>query len=136
MRSAHCWSHGRGQAQRLVPGRQLHGAGAGVAGERHREHLQHDALDVVLRLRLGEPERVDLDAVAQAALLRVRHAVASRVISSQSRANARILHISSTKRSPALTKNEMRPTTSPNSAGGTCPESRTESSTAIACSSA
>ncbi len=48
------------------------------------------------------------------------------------RTNARILHISSTKRTPALTKNEMRATTSPNLSAGTCPESRTASSTAIA----
>ena len=46
--------------------------------------------------------------------------------------NARILHISSTKRTPASMKNEMRPTTSGNSSGGTWPESRTASSTAIA----
>ena len=54
------------------------------------------------------------------------------MISSQSWTNARILHSSSTNRSPALTKNEMRPTTLPNSASGTWPESRTESSTAMA----
>jgi hypothetical protein len=42
------------------------------------------------------------------------------------------LHISSTKRTPALTKNEMRATTSPNFSCGTWPESRTESSTATA----
>ena len=57
-------------------------------------------------------------------------------MSSQSRDSARILHISSTNRSPALTKNEMRPTTRPNSATGTWPESRTESSTAMAVDSA
>ena len=42
------------QAERLVPGRKLHGAGAGVLRQRHRQHLDHDARDVVLRLRLGE----------------------------------------------------------------------------------
>ena len=41
-----------------------------------REHLEHDALHVVLRLRLGEPEGVDLHAVAEAALLGVGDAVA------------------------------------------------------------
>jgi hypothetical protein len=45
---------------------------------------------------------------------------------------ARILHISSTNRTPALTKKEMRATTSPNRSCGTCPASRTASSTAIA----
>jgi hypothetical protein len=46
------------------------------------------------------------------------------------------LHISSTNRRPALTKKEMRATTSPNRSGGTWPESRTASSTAIAVDSA
>jgi hypothetical protein len=36
------------QAERLVPGGQLHGAGAGVAAERDRERLEDDPLDVVL----------------------------------------------------------------------------------------
>ena len=56
--------------------------------------------------------------------------------SSQSREKARILHISSTKRTPALTKNEMRPQTSPKRSSGTCPEAWTASSTAIAVHSA
>ena len=51
---------------------------------------------------------------------------------SQMRPNARILHISSTKRTPAFTKNEMRATTSPMRSCGTWPESRTASRTAIA----
>ena len=76
MRSDHCWSHGRGRPERLVPGRQLDRAGAGVAAERHGERLEHDPLDVVLRLGLGQPERVDLHAVAQAQRLRVGDAVA------------------------------------------------------------
>ena len=58
------------------------------------------------------------------------------MISSHSRAKARILHSSSTKRTPALTKNEIRCTTSPNRSGASWPESRTESSTAIAVHSA
>ena len=52
------------EAERLVPGRELDRAGAGVAAERHGERLEHDPRHVVLRLRLGQPERVDLDAVA------------------------------------------------------------------------
>ncbi len=56
----------------------------------------------------------------------------SRVTRSQMRPKARILHISSTKRTPAFTKKEMRPTTSPIRSCGTWPESRTASSTAIA----
>ena len=60
----------------------------------------------------------------------------SRVTVSQSRVKARILHISSTKRTPALTKNEMRATTSPIRSAGTCPESRTASRIVIAVHSA
>jgi hypothetical protein len=58
----------------------------------------------------------------------------SRVIVSQSRAKARSLHISSTKRTPALTKKEIRPTTSPICSAGT--RSRTASRTAVAVHSA
>ena len=76
IRSDHCWSHGRGQAERLVPARQLHRAGARALRQRHAEHLEHDALHVVLGLRLGEPERVHLHAVAEAAQLLVGDAVA------------------------------------------------------------
>ena len=75
MRRLHCWSHGPGQAERLVPRGQLDRAGAGVAAERDRQGLEHDALDVVLRLGLGEPEAVDLDAVAHPQQLRVGDAV-------------------------------------------------------------
>ena len=50
--------------------------------------------------------------------------------------NARSLQISSTKRMPALTKNEIEPNTCPNRSGATCPESRTASSTPIAVASA
>ena len=64
------------QAERLVPGRKLHRAGARVLRQRHRQHLDHDARDVVLRLRLGEAERIDLHAVAEQPLLRIGDAVA------------------------------------------------------------
>ena len=67
-----------GQPECLVPGRQLHRPGPGVPGQCDREHLQHDPLHVVLRLRLGQPERVDLHPVAEPALLRVPNAVALR----------------------------------------------------------
>ena len=65
-----------GQPERLVPRRQLHRARPGVLRERHAERLEHDALHVVLGLRLGEPERVHLHAVAEPAQLLVGHAVA------------------------------------------------------------
>ena len=64
------------QAERLVPGRQLDGAGARVLRQHHRQHLDQDAIGVVLRLLLGEAERVDLHAVAETALGRVLHAEA------------------------------------------------------------
>ncbi len=54
------------------------------------------------------------------------------MISSQSWTKARILHISSTKRTPALTKKDTRATTSPKASGATTPLSRTASRTAIA----
>jgi hypothetical protein len=76
MRRDHCWSHGPRQAERLVPGGKLDRAGAGVAAQRHPERLEHDARHVVLGLGLGEAERVDLDAVAQAQEPRIAHAVA------------------------------------------------------------
>ena len=45
---------------------------------------------------------------------------------------ARNLAISSTKRMPAFTKNEMDPNTRENSSAGMRPESRTASSTSMA----
>ena len=62
----------RGQAERLVPRRQLDAARPGPLRQRDAEHLEHDALHVVLRLRLGQAEGVDLHAVAEPAGLRVR----------------------------------------------------------------
>jgi hypothetical protein len=58
------------------------------------------------------------------------------VISSHRVVKARIFAISSTKRTPALTKNEIRATTSPKRSGGTWPASRTASRTATAVASA
>ena len=67
---------GPGQPERLVPGRQLHGPGPGPLGQGDPEGLEDDAGHVVLRLGLGEPERVDLHAVAEPPQLGVGHAVA------------------------------------------------------------
>ncbi len=67
---------GTRQPHRLVPGRQLDRAGAGVAAEGHGEGLEHDPLDVVLGLGLGQAEAVDLDAVAEPQHLLVGDAVA------------------------------------------------------------
>ncbi len=66
------------QPQRLVPGRELDRPGAGVPRQGDAEHLQHDALHVVLRLGLGQAERVDLHAVPEPRLLLVGDAVALR----------------------------------------------------------
>jgi len=52
------------------------------------------------------------------------------------RVNARILAVSSTKRMPALTKNEIEATISGILSSGTWPESRTASSTPMAVVSA
>jgi len=67
---------GARQAERLVPGRQLHRAGSRALREHHREHLDENARDVVFRLLLGEAERIDLHAIAETAQLFVRDAVA------------------------------------------------------------
>ncbi len=64
------------QAERFVPGRQLHGARAGVFRQRHGEHLDQNAGDVVFRLLLGQAQRIDLHAVAEQPLLGVGDAVA------------------------------------------------------------
>ena len=76
MRSDHCWSQGRGSPRASFHAGQLHGAGPGVLGQRDAEGLEDDALHVVLRLLLGQPEGVDLHAVAEAAELGVLHPVA------------------------------------------------------------
>ena len=62
---------GAGEAEGLVPGRQLDRAGAGAAAERDGQRLERDPVDVVLGLGLGQAERVDLHAVAEAAVLLV-----------------------------------------------------------------
>ncbi len=67
---------GARQAERLVPGRQLHRAGSRALREHHREHLDENARDVVFRLLFGEAERIDLHAIAEPAQLLVRDAVA------------------------------------------------------------
>src|SRR5205807_4519167 len=67
---------GPGQAQRLVPGRELDGPGPGVPGQGDAEGLEHDALQVVLGLRLRQAQGVDLHPVAEATELRVVDSVA------------------------------------------------------------
>ena len=67
---------GPGQSHRLVPGRELEGPRPGVAGQDHGQGLDHDPLDVVLGLGLGQPERVDLDPVPEPEHLRIFDSVA------------------------------------------------------------
>ena len=64
------------EAERLVPRRQLQRATAGVAAERDAERFEEDPPGVVLGLLFGEPQTVDLHAVAEAAEARVLDAVA------------------------------------------------------------
>jgi hypothetical protein len=66
---------GPGQTERLVPGGKLDRASPGAAPHRHRQRLEHDPGHVVLRLRLGEAQRVHLDPVAHAKVLRLGDAV-------------------------------------------------------------
>ena len=76
MRSDHCWSHGRGRPSASFQAGKLHRAGARVLRQRHRQHLDQDAGDVVFRLLLGQAERIDLHAVAEQPLLGIGDAVA------------------------------------------------------------
>ena len=76
MRSDHCWSHGRGRPRASFQ------AGSWIARARASRPSvtasasSDDPLDVVLGLGLGQAERVDLHAVAEAQLLLVGDAVA------------------------------------------------------------
>ena len=63
------------QPECLVPGRQLHGARPRPFRQRHRQHLDQDAGDIVFRLLLGQAERIDLHAVAEQPLLGIGHAI-------------------------------------------------------------
>ena len=62
----------RRQTQRLVPTMELDRARPGVLGQRHAEHLEHDALHVVLGLRFGQPGAVHLRADGATTVLGVR----------------------------------------------------------------
>ena len=54
----------------------MHGAGAGVFGQGDGQHFDQDAVDVVFRLLFGQAQRIDLHAIAEAAILRLGHAIA------------------------------------------------------------
>ena len=53
------------KAHGLVPRGQLQRAAAGALGQRHRQRLDQDTVDVVLRLRLGQAQRVYLHPIAE-----------------------------------------------------------------------
>ena len=65
----------RRQAERFVPARELDGARARVLREGDAQHLEHDALHVVLGLLFSEAERIHLHAVPEPAQLLVLDAV-------------------------------------------------------------
>ena len=133
MRSDHCWSHGPRQAERLVPGRQLYGPRPRVLGQRDRQHLQHDALHVVLGLRLGEAERVDLHAVAEPPLLVVLDAVAlASELVPEPHERAHLAHLLDEPHAGVDEERHARRPPHRTVPAATWPESRTASSTAIA----
>jgi len=125
-----------GAGERLVPGRQLHRPGPGVPGQRDAEHLQHDPLHVVLRLRLVRPSELTCTAVPEPAVPRVAHPVPGPWSARPTARRTPQLANLSGRTAPGVTKNEIRPTTEPNRSAGSWPESRTASSTAIAVQSA
>ncbi len=136
MRRLHCWSQGRGR-----PSASFH-AGSCTARARARRDSVTASISRTIRWTLFSGWASVRPRELTCTPYRNRRWSGSvtpylvRVSSSHSSTNARILHSSSTKRTPALTKKETRATTSANRSGGTCPESRTASSTAIAVHSA
>ena len=101
------------QAERLVPGRQLHGPGAGVLAEASpRASPARSAGRCSPAAPRSAPGELTCTPYRKRRALASVTPYRSRVSSSHSCTKARILHISSTNRTPALTKNEMRATTS------------------------
>jgi len=132
MRNDHCWSHGRGN-----PSASFHAGSCTALARAPRERVTA-SISSTIRWTLFSGCSWVSPREFTCTPYRNRRAFSSvipyrsRVISSHSRTKARILHISSTNRTPAFTKKEIRWTTSGNRSGGTCPPSRTASRTAIA----
>ena len=63
------------QAQRFVPRRQLHRTGTRILGKRHAQHCKQNAIDIVLRLRFGQAQRIHLHAITEAAQLGIADAI-------------------------------------------------------------
>ena len=76
MRRDHCWSHGRGSPSASFQAGSCMARARALLDKRDAERLEDDALHVVLRLLLGQAERVHLHAVAEAAELGVLDSVA------------------------------------------------------------
>jgi hypothetical protein len=124
-----------GQAERLVPRRQLERPGPG------RLDSVTPSISSTMRCTLFSgwasvsPEAVDLHAVAEPAGLGVGDAVALEADASHSSVKARILQVSSTKRMPAFTKNEIEPNTWAKRSSVDLARLRTASSTPMAVAS-
>ena len=133
MRSDHCWSQGRGRPNASFQ------AGSWTARARASLESVTASISSTIRWTLFSgcasvrPRELTWTPYRKRRCLGSSMPYRSRVIWSQIRPNARILHISSMKRTPAFTKKEIRATTSPN-----CPRrdlpgvANTASSTAIA----
>ena len=132
IRSDHCWSQGRGRPSASFQ------AGSWTARARAFFDNVTPSISSTIRCTLFSgwasvrPSELTCTPYRNRRCLGSVTPYRSRVISSHRSTKARILHSSSTNRTPALTKNEMRATTSPNFSAGTCPLVRTASSTAIA----
>ena len=76
IRSDHCWSHGRGNPSASFQAGSCSARARALLERVTPSDLEDDALHVVLRLLLGQPEGVDLHAVAKTAELGVLDPVA------------------------------------------------------------
>ena len=135
-RSDHCWSQGRGRPSASFQ------AGSWTARARAFLDSVTPSISSTIRCTLFSgwasvrPSELTWTPYRNRRIFGSSTPYRSRVISSHSSTKARILQVSSTNRTPALTKNEIRPTTFSKSSSETWPEFLTVSSTAIAVHSA
>ncbi len=131
-RSDHCWSQGRGR-----PSASFH-AGSWTARARAPLERVTPSISSTIRWTLFSgwasvrPSEFTWTPYRNRRIFGSCTPYRSRVISSHSSTKARILHISSMNRTPALTKKEIRPTTFSKSSSETWPDALTWSRTAIA----
>ena len=69
MRSDHCWSHGRGRPSASFQAGSCTARARASFDKVTASISMQNAGDVVFRLLLGQPERIDLHAVAEQPLL-------------------------------------------------------------------